>query len=577
MVKSSFNKEKAECTGTTHTLSGNQASGLHRDSSFSLWIDEDGTIHLEHHSVNTSTTAENSDFELPMLNQSELQNMIVEGVRFNKFPEQSMHLIGDSTMDNIQGGDSAGEYVPFDIENESALYIGSSDICDDGDIATGSPKALPLNSDSSISLVDVLKLCSLYLYNKTLLGDDLGKFPAPLLMNTVHFTMQAVLSKLITWYWSHKFLPTDPMTLRDYFYKVVPTALSTALDVNLSNASLVFISVTFATMCKSATPIFLLLFAFAFSNWLGPLGTDSIRNLSQESLDVAFNRPYEMGLQKTGLFYKLVMAWVVQKSAIKVFPRNDQGFTTIGYVLDFQAELNGVGSVRTVRHRLESPSLHLLGIILVISVGILLTVSKETGFQFWGFVFVMLAAVMSGFRWCMTQILLQIMSGVTKNYLIALHKLNPLTFMSYVTPVMAVVTALLSLLLDPWDQFTKNSYFNSSWHIARSCFLMLFGGTLAFFMVLTEYILVSITSAVTVTIAGVVKEAVTILVAVFYLHDEFTWLKGAGLLTIMVGVSLFNWYKYLKLQKGKLEEDEAAIALTANHAAKYVILDEMED
>ncbi|MBA0814281.1 hypothetical protein Gohar_020121, partial [Gossypium harknessii] len=231
MVKSSFNKEKVECTGTTDTLSGNQASGLHRDSSFSLWIDEDGTIHLEHHSVNTSTTAENSDFELPMLNQSELQNMIVEGVRFNKFPEQSMHLNGDSTVDNIQGGDSAGEYVPFDIENESALNIGSSDICDDGDTATGSPKAFPLNSDSSISLVDVLKTLFFILvwytfstfltfrYNKTLLGDDLGKFPAPLLMNTVHFTMQAVLSKLITWYWSHKFLPTDPMTRRDYFYK----------------------------------------------------------------------------------------------------------------------------------------------------------------------------------------------------------------------------------------------------------------------------------------------------------------------------------------------------------------------
>ncbi|KAK8716412.1 hypothetical protein V6N13_043721 [Hibiscus sabdariffa] len=143
--------------------------------------------------------------------------------------------------------------------------------------------------------------------------------------------------------------------------------------------------------------------------------------------------------------------------------------------------------------------------------------------------------------------------------------------MSYVTPVMALVTALLSLLLDPWDEFRKNNYFNSSWQIARSCFLMLFGGTLAFFMVLTEYILVSITSAVTVTIAGVVKEAVTILVAVFYLHDEFTWLKGAGLFTIMVGVSLFNWYKYLKLQKGRVEEDEIAMG----HVAKYVILEEM--
>ena len=31
--------------------------------------------------------------------------------------------------------------------------------------------------------------------------------------------------------------------------------------------------------------------------------------------------------------------------------------------------------------------------------------------------------------------------------------------------------------------------------------------------------------------------------AVFYFHDEFTWLKGAGLFTIMFGVSLFNWYK----------------------------------
>ncbi|KAK6917940.1 Sugar phosphate transporter domain [Dillenia turbinata] len=120
---------------------------------------------------------------------------------------------------------------------------------------------------------------------------------------------------------------------------------------------------------------------------------------------------------------------------------------------------------------------------------------------------------------------------------------NPLTLMSYVTPVMTVITGLLSLLLDPWSEFRKNNYFNNSWHVARSCLLMLFGGTLAFFMVLTEYILISVTSAVTVTIAGVVKEAVTILVAVLYFGDKFTWTKGVGLLTIMVGVSLFNWYK----------------------------------
>ncbi|CAL5036840.1 unnamed protein product [Urochloa decumbens] len=320
----------------------------------------------------------------------------------------------------------------------------------------------------------------LTLYNKTLLGDKLGKFPAPLLMNTVHFALQAGLSKLIIFFQSKGPDSAVEMGWKDYFMRVVPTALGTALDINLSNASLVFISVTFATMCKSAAPIFLLLFAFAF--------------------------------------------------------------------------------------RLETPSIKLLGIIFVISVGVLLTVAKETEFDFWGFIFVTLAAVMSGFRWSMTQILLQKDTYGLK---------NPITLMSHVTPVMAIATMILSLLLDPWSDFQKNSYFDNPWHVMRSCLLMLIGGSLAFFMVLTEYILISATSAITVTIAGVVKEAVTILVAVFYFHDEFTWLKGAGLFTIMVGVSLFNWYKYEKLKRGQTNEDDISSSQFTGDA-KYIILDDLE-
>jgi len=60
---------------------------------------------------------------------------------------------------------------------------------------------------------------------------------------------------------------------------------------------------------------------------------------------------------------------------------------------------------------------------------------------------------------------------------------NPITLMSYVTPVMAVSTALLSLALDPWDEFRENQYFDSSVHITRSCLLMLLGGSIAFLMV----------------------------------------------------------------------------------------------
>ncbi|KAK1425437.1 hypothetical protein QVD17_20789 [Tagetes erecta] len=377
--------------------------------------------------------------------------------------------------------------VSFDIENDcnGGYKNPNSEFID-------SHKDVLASSKNPVIVADILKTLFfilvwytfstfLTLYNKTLLGDDLGKFPAPLLMNTIHFGMQAVFSKAIVYFWSERFQPTVTMSWKDYFMRVVPTAIGTALDINLSNASLVFISVTFATMCKSAAPIFLLIFAFAF--------------------------------------------------------------------------------------RLESPSFKLLGIMLIISAGVLLTVAKETEFDLWGFIFVMLAAVMSGFRWSMTQILLQKEVYGLK---------NPLTLMSYVTPVMALLTALLSLILDPWGEFRTSSYFDSSWHIMRSCLLMLFGGTLAFFMVLTEYILVSVTSAVTVTIAGIVKEAVTILVAVFYFHDKFTWLKGAGLVTIMFGVSLFNWYKYQKLHKEKLGPSDLTGSQTSVRA-KYVILEEMDD
>lgn len=56
-------------------------------------------------------------------------------------------------------------------------------------------------------------------YNKTLLGDDLGKFPAPLLMNTIHFGMQAVFSKAIVYFWSERFQPTVAMSWKDYFMR----------------------------------------------------------------------------------------------------------------------------------------------------------------------------------------------------------------------------------------------------------------------------------------------------------------------------------------------------------------------
>ncbi|KAH1232885.1 putative sugar phosphate/phosphate translocator [Glycine soja] len=480
MVQSELDSENIDFTVIDDVGSESLGPGIRRELSFSRWCDDDGRIHLDQQLGNEDVSVEDdSDFELPFPEKNEPQGRSLDRERFfhQKFQHRSMQMNGIGTMDDDsvhRRGNGSEKYVSFDIEDKSERGTNSLDsyISVGGDGSLGKISQNPIHAANILKTLILILMwytSSLFLtlYNKSLLGDHMGKFPAPFLMNTIHFTMQAVLSKFITWFWSHKFEANVVISWRDYFLRVVPTAFGTAMDVNLSNVSLVFISVTFATMCKSAAPIFLLLFAFAF--------------------------------------------------------------------------------------RLETPSVKLLGIILIISVGILLTVAKETEFDFWGFVLVMLAAVMSGFR-----------------------LKNPLVLMSYVTPVMAAATALLSLALDPWDEFRENKYFDNSLHITRSCLLMLLGGTLAFFMVLTEYVLVSVTSAVTVTIAGVVKEAVTILVAVLYFHDQFTWLKGCGLLTIMVGVSLFNWYKYLKLQKGHAGGSDVE-EHSRDSAAKYVILEEMDE
>ncbi|CAL9119510.1 unnamed protein product [Musa textilis] len=457
----------------------NERKVLHKDLYISHRCRDDG-IERSSCSVDGSCDGgmpeEAENVESPLIHGEGLnKNVAVEPkTQISPYFRQRIAVVG------AEGNPDGNQYVPIDVVNglhpsQSVLKL----------------EELERAAESTISTVVVLKTLfyilvwytfstCLTLYNKTLLGDKLGKFPAPLLMNTFHFALQAILSKIVVCIQSRKGDVAIKMTWKDYFIKVVPTALGTALDINLSNASLVFISVTFATMCKSASPVFLLLFAFAF--------------------------------------------------------------------------------------RLETPSVKLLGIILIISFGVLLTVAKETEFEFWGFVFVMFAAVMSGFRWSMTQILLQKEAYGLK---------NPITLMSYVTPTMVVATLVLSLIMDPWHDFDTNAYFDSPWHVTRSCLLMLIGGALAFFMVLTEYILVSATSAVTVSIAGVVKEAVTIVVAVFYFHDQFTLLKGIGLLIIITGVGLFNWYKYEKL-KDQTSGNEEVISSSPSGAVKYVILDDME-
>jgi len=89
-------------------------------------------------------------------------------------------------------------------------------------------------------------------------------FPCPLLMTSIHFLIQWLFSEAAC-AWFPVQLGSERvsrMTWKEWAMIGVPCGLVTALDVGLSNLSMVTLSLTFYTMVKSSAPIFVLAWAF---------------------------------------------------------------------------------------------------------------------------------------------------------------------------------------------------------------------------------------------------------------------------------------------------------------------------
>ncbi|KAL4080170.1 triose-phosphate transporter family-domain-containing protein [Scleroderma yunnanense] len=103
----------------------------------------------------------------------------------------------------------------------------------------------------------------LSVYNKWMFSHDYFSFPYPLFVTTTHMLIQFILATVLRF--SHpRFRPKKKPTLQAYGTRAVPAAISTGVDIGLSNVSLKTISLSFYTMCKSSSLIFVLIFAFAF-------------------------------------------------------------------------------------------------------------------------------------------------------------------------------------------------------------------------------------------------------------------------------------------------------------------------
>ncbi|CAE6345487.1 unnamed protein product [Rhizoctonia solani] len=104
----------------------------------------------------------------------------------------------------------------------------------------------------------------LSIYNKWMFSGDKFGFPSPLFVTSMHMLMQFLLAALCRFTFPSTFGSPYSPSGKQYAKKAVPCAVTTSLDIGFSNLSLKTITLSFYTMCKSSSLVFVLFFAFLF-------------------------------------------------------------------------------------------------------------------------------------------------------------------------------------------------------------------------------------------------------------------------------------------------------------------------
>ncbi|XP_059836329.1 solute carrier family 35 member C2 isoform X2 [Hypanus sabinus] len=243
-------------------------------------------------------------------------------------------------------------------------------------------------------------------------------FHYPLFMTLVHLAMififSAISRTLTSWYTGK---PRICLSWELYLKRVAATALTTALDIGLSNWSFMFITVSLYTMTKSTAVLFILFFAVMF--------------------------------------------------------------------------------------KLEELRSWLLVVVLLIAGGLFMFTYKSTQFNVKGFILVLIASFLGGIRWTLTQILTQ--------------------------------KADLGLSLSASEKLFR---YHETSTLLHTLHILAGGGFLAFGLCFSEFLLVSKTSSLTLSIAGIFKEVCILVLASHLMGDQLTVLNWLGFVMCLSGISL---------------------------------------
>lgn len=209
--------------------------------------------------------------------------------------------------------------------------------------------------------------------------------------------------------------------------------------------------------------------------------------------------------------------------------------TTIVFILIFAILLG-----------LEKKSWSLLMIVVMISGGLCMFTFKSTQFNALGFSFLLFASLSSGIRWSFAQLVMQ-------KSKIGLH--NPVDMVFHMQPWMILAILPFALcfegprLLDGYQLLggVDSSVIYSMW-IKISV-----GAFIAFAMELSEFLVLSKTSSLTLSVAGIFKEICQLVLAVELNGDQLSVMNILGLIMCLMGICSHVIHKFSIYSKSRTE------------------------
>lgn len=125
---------------------------------------------------------------------------------------------------------------------------------------------------------------------------------------------------------------------------------------------------------------------------------------------------------------------------------------------------------------------------------------------------------------------------------------NPIDMMYHVQPWMILTLIPWTFFIEALPLISKGSL--SIFLDVNPFIYILIGSFLAFLMELSEYLLITYTSSLTLSIAGIFKEVFTLYLAIEYYGDEMSAVNFMGLAICLSGISLHVYLRAKDLANG---------------------------